>query len=48
MEVFNTTKLLNAFYKADELKKVIKVKTAKESIRLGRKNERLSKVYRSK
>ncbi len=47
-EVFTTTKLLNAFYKADELKKLINVKKAKESKRLGKLNEQLSKVYRSK
>ena len=43
---FNTTKLLNAFYRADEINKKVNVFSIKESKRLGRKNEKISKLYR--
>ena len=43
---FNTTKLLNAFYRADELNKKVNVFSIEESKRLGRKNEKISKLYR--
>ena len=46
-EVFNTTKLLNSFYRADELKKFVNVKKVDESKRLGRINEKLSNLYRN-
>jgi len=46
-EVFNTTKLLNSFYRADELKKFVNVKKIDESKRLGRINEKLSNLYRN-
>ena len=43
---FNTTKLLNAFYRADEINKKVNVFSINESKRLGRKNEKISKLYR--
>ena len=45
---FNTTKLLNAFYRADELNRKVNVFGVNESKRLGRKNEKISKLYRLK
>tara|TARA_Y100001958_G_C21204781_1_gene531015 strand:+ start:602 stop:1681 length:1080 start_codon:yes stop_codon:yes gene_type:complete len=47
-EVYNSTKLLNSLYKSDELKKFINVFSAQESKRLGRSNEKISNLYRSK
>ena len=45
---FNTIKLLNALYRADELNKKVNVFSIEESKRLGRKNEKISKLYRLK
>jgi len=44
-ESYKTTKLLNAFYRADELKKPVNINKIKESKRLGRKNIKLTKLY---
>ena len=45
-ECLNTIKLLNAFYRSDEECGWVKVATAKQSDRLGRPNEEISKLYR--
>ena len=41
-----TVKLLNSFYISDEQKKNISVKSCKDSSRLGRRDERISKLFR--
>ena len=45
-DCIKTVKLLNSFYVSDELKKNIFVKSCKDSKRLGRKNEKISNLYR--
>ena len=44
-ESFRTTKLLNAFYKADELRKTVNINKISESKRLGKKNKKLYNLY---
>ena len=44
-DCYKTIKLLNAFYKSDELDKKTFVDKVKNSKRLGRKNKKLSKLY---
>ena len=45
-DCINTIKLLNSFYVSDELNKSVNVLKSKNSKRLGRKNEKISKLYR--
>ena len=45
-DCLNTIKLLNAFYVSSEKNKSVLVKNIKDSKRLGRKNEKISKKYR--
>ena len=45
-DCFKTTQLLNAFYISDEKNKKIDVLKAMDSKRLGRKNDKISKLYR--
>ncbi len=45
-DCFKTTQLLNAFYISDEKNKKINVLKAMDSKRLGRKNDKISKLYR--
>jgi predicted dehydrogenase len=45
-DCFNTIKLLNSFYKSDELGEWVEVNDKAQSNRLGRKDESLSKLYR--
>ena len=44
----NTLKLLHAFYRSDELDTWVKVNKGDQSKRLGRKNEAISQLYRTK
>jgi len=46
-DCLNTLKLLHAFYKSDELNTWIEVNCGDQSARLGRKNEAISKLYRT-
>ena len=45
-DAFNTIQLLNSLYISDEKNKWIDVKNSRDSSRLGKKNENLSKLYR--
>ncbi len=45
-DCLNTIKLLNSFYVSDETGKRVFVKKTKPSKRLGRKNEKIAKLYR--
>jgi len=45
-DCINTIKLLNSFYVSDEQKKNIIVSKTKDSKRLGRKNNKISRIYR--
>jgi len=47
-DCLNTLKLLHAFYKSDELDTWVKVNCLDQSDRLGRENEAISKLYRTK
>ena len=44
-ESYRTTKLLNSFYRADELKRTVSIKRITESKRLGKKDRKLNKLY---
>lgn len=45
-DCFKTIQLLNSFYISDEKKRTISVKTVLDSKRLGRRNNKISKIYR--
>ena len=45
-DCLKTIKLLNAFYVSDELKKQVDFDKIKDSVRLGKTNEKISKIYR--
>ena len=45
-DCIETVKLLNSFYISDEKKKNISVKSCKDSTRLGRSDEKISKLFR--
>ncbi|TGK14553.1 Gfo/Idh/MocA family protein [Leptospira stimsonii] len=47
-DTFSTIQLLNAFYIADERDEWVDVKTANDSARLGRENEKIANLYRTK
>ena len=45
-DCINTIKLLNSFYVSDEKNKPVNVLKSRDSKRLGKKNEKISKLYR--
>ena len=45
-DCMETVKLLNSFYISDEKKKNVSVKSCRDSSRLGRKDEKISKLFR--
>ena len=45
-DCINTIKLLNSFYVSDEKNKPVNTLKCKDSKRLGKKNEKISKLYR--
>ena len=45
-DCINTIKLLNSFYVSDEKNKSVNTLKCKDSKRLGKKNEKISKLYR--
>ncbi|AYV57225.1 gfo/Idh/MocA family oxidoreductase [Leptospira kmetyi] len=47
-DTFATIQLLNSFYVADEINGWVEVKRAGDSIRLGRENEEIADLYRTK
>ena len=47
-DCFNTLKLLHIFYKSDELETWVKVDCLDQSDRLGRENDAISRLYRTK
>ena len=47
-DTFATIRLLNSFYVSDESQAWVNVSTAPDSVRLGRFDNELAKIYRTK